>query len=73
MGQLRIRKVVAGVDVPYGHVALPTTRYFLAKKRKIELSDFNLADLDLLKDCLKNKLLKTIDVEDFDCFDDILS
>ena len=44
-----------------------------AKKRKIELSDFNLADLDLLEDCLKNKRLKTIDVEDFDCFDDILS
>ena len=39
----------------------------------IELSDFNFGDLDLLEDCPKNKWLKTIDVKDLDCFDDILN
>ena len=39
----------------------------------IELSDFNFGDLDLLEGCPKNKRLKTIDVKDLDCFDDILN
>ena len=56
-----------------GHTAKICKMPKAAKKRKIELVDFNLDDLDLLEEYLNNKRLKAIDFEDLDCFDDILS
>ena len=56
-----------------GHTAKICKMPKAAKKRKIELIDFNLDDLDLLEEYLNNKRLKAIDFEVLDCFDDILS
>lgn len=56
-----------------GHTAKICKMPRASKKRNLELSDFELGDLDFLEECLKTKRLKLIDVEDLDCFDDILS